>query len=49
MEEGAADEAEAPPAPPGRREAPAAAAPAERTTFSLFSWLRRDGEDKKPS
>jgi uncharacterized LabA/DUF88 family protein len=47
-EDAAADEAEAPPASPERREAPAAA-PAERTSFSLFSWLRRDGEDKKPS
>jgi hypothetical protein len=28
-------------------EAPAAAAPAERPAFSLFAWLKRDGEDKK--
>ena len=29
------------------RETPAAA-PAERPGFSLFSWLRKDGEEKKP-
>ena len=28
-------------------EAPRAAAPAERHSFSLFSWLKRDGEEKK--
>jgi hypothetical protein len=29
------------------REAPVAAAPADRPPFSLFAWLKRDGEDKK--
>jgi hypothetical protein len=31
------------------REAPVAAAPADRPPFSLFAWLKRDGEDKKPT
>jgi uncharacterized LabA/DUF88 family protein len=31
----------------GPVEAPRAAAAPERSSFSLFSWLRRDGEDKK--
>ena len=30
-----------------RAPAPVAAAPPERPSFSLFSWLKRDGEDKK--
>jgi len=34
----------APLAPPP---APAAAAPPERSSFSLFSWLKREGEDRK--
>jgi uncharacterized LabA/DUF88 family protein len=29
------------------REAPVAAAPTDRPPFSLFAWLKRDGEDKK--
>jgi uncharacterized LabA/DUF88 family protein len=33
-------------APPARTEAPAAARP-ERPSFSLFSWLKRDSDDKK--
>ena len=36
-------------APSEHREAPVAAAPAERPAFSLFAWLKRDGEDKKPT
>ena len=37
-------------APAEPREAPSAAAPAaERPAFSLFAWLKRDGEDKKPT
>ncbi len=44
-ESATAEEAEH--APAEHREEPAA--PAERTSFSLFSWLRRDGEDKKPT
>ncbi len=44
-----AEEADRSTAPPERREAPAAAAPAERPAFSLFAWLKRDGEDKKPT
>jgi hypothetical protein len=34
------------PAPAG--EAPVAAGSAERSAFSLFSWLRREPDDKKP-
>ncbi len=34
-------------APAEPREAPVAAAPADRPPFSLFAWLKRDGEDKK--
>jgi hypothetical protein len=33
--------------PPERREAPVAAAPPERTSFSLFSWLKRESDEKK--
>jgi uncharacterized LabA/DUF88 family protein len=37
-------------APPGAGEGSVAAAPPERTSFSLFSWLRREGDDdKKPT
>jgi uncharacterized LabA/DUF88 family protein len=36
-------------APSEPREAPVGAAPAERPAFSLFAWLKRDGEDKKPT
>ena len=42
---GSHEEAEASHAPAEPREAPAA--PAERSPFSLFAWLKRDGEDKK--
>ena len=31
------------------REAPVAAAPAERPSFSRFAWLKRDDEEKKPT
>ena len=36
-------------APAEPREAPVAATPADRPPFSLFAWLKRDGEDKKPT
>jgi uncharacterized LabA/DUF88 family protein len=36
-------------APAEPREAPVAAGPSERSPFSLFAWLKRDGEDKKPT
>jgi uncharacterized LabA/DUF88 family protein len=52
VEDEAEDAAEAgpsPAAPEPAEHAPVAAAPSERTSFSLFSWLKRDGEDKKPS
>jgi len=42
---GSHEEPEASHAPAEPREAPAA--PAERSSFSLFAWLKRDGEDKK--
>ena len=42
---GSHEEPEASHAPAEPREAPAA--PAERSPFSLFAWLKRDGEDKK--
>jgi uncharacterized LabA/DUF88 family protein len=41
------DEAGAPHAPAAPRPSPVAAAPAERPSFSLFSWLKRDSDDKK--
>ena len=34
-------------APAEPREAPVAATPVDRPPFSLFAWLKRDGEDKK--
>jgi uncharacterized LabA/DUF88 family protein len=40
------EEAEASRSPEAPRQDPAAA-PSERPSFSLFSWLKRDGEDKK--
>ncbi len=40
-------EAESSHAPDAPRQAPVAAAPPERSSFSLFSWLKRDSEDKK--
>jgi uncharacterized LabA/DUF88 family protein len=43
------EEADRSQAPSEPREAPAAAAPAERPAFSLFAWLKRDGEEKKPT
>ena len=42
-----AEDADHPHAPAPSREA--GAAPAERPSFSLFAWLKRDGEDKKPT
>jgi uncharacterized LabA/DUF88 family protein len=42
---GSHEEPEASHAPAEPRQAPAA--PAERSSFSLFAWLKRDGEDKK--
>jgi uncharacterized LabA/DUF88 family protein len=42
---GSHEEPEASHAPAEPREAPAA--PTERSPFSLFAWLKRDGEDKK--
>ncbi|HEX9187341.1 MAG TPA: NYN domain-containing protein, partial [Vicinamibacteria bacterium] len=44
---GSHEEAEGSHAPAAPREAPVAAAPSERSSFSLFAWLKRDGEDKK--
>jgi uncharacterized LabA/DUF88 family protein len=43
------EEAEPAPARSEPRDAPVAAAPRERSSFSLFSWLKRDGEEKKGS
>jgi hypothetical protein len=42
-----AEDADHPHAPAESREA--GTAPAERPSFSLFAWLKRDGEDKKPT
>ena len=44
-----AEDADRSHAPAEPREAPVAAAPAERPSFSLFAWLKRDGEEKKPT
>jgi uncharacterized LabA/DUF88 family protein len=41
------DEAGPPPERAEPREAPVAAAPPERTSFSLFSWLKRESDEKK--
>jgi uncharacterized LabA/DUF88 family protein len=45
----ATEDAERSHAPAEPREAPGAPVPAERPAFSLFAWLKRDGEDKKPT
>jgi hypothetical protein len=42
-----AEDADRSHAPAEPREAPVEAA--ERPSFSLFAWLKRDGEDKKPT
>jgi hypothetical protein len=42
-----AEEAEAPHGSEAPRPDPAAATPQERPSFSLFSWLKRESEDKK--
>jgi len=44
-----AEDADRSHAPAEPRETPAAEAPSERPAFSLFAWLKRDGEDKKPT
>jgi len=46
-ESAAHDEAEPSPARAETREAPVAAAPPERSSFSLFSWLKRESDEKK--
>ena len=46
-ESAAHDEAEPSPARAETREAPMAAAPPERSSFSLFSWLKRESDEKK--
>jgi len=46
-ESGAHDEAEPAPARAEPRDAPVAAAPPERSSFSLFSWLKRESDEKK--
>jgi len=48
-ESAAHDEAEPSPARAETREAPVAAAPPERSSFSLFSWLKRESDEKKGS
>jgi uncharacterized LabA/DUF88 family protein len=48
-ESGVHDEAEPAPARAEPRGAPAGAASPERSSFSLFSWLKRDSEEKKGS
>ena len=49
-EEGAtSDETERPHAPAAPPESNVSAAPPERPSFSLFSWLKRGEEEKKPS
>jgi len=44
-----AEDADRSHAPAEPREAPVGAASAERPSFSLFAWLKREGEDKKPT
>jgi uncharacterized LabA/DUF88 family protein len=46
-ESAAHEEGEPEHAAAGSREAPRAAAPPERPSFSLFSWLRREGDERK--